>query len=407
MAHTTFKTINGAECKIYFGLRNTGSNTLGTNYFGGYQFYPVEATTKRQITDLIYKSNHVNGQDVYSAESLRAYRYNGSMKTQEQEMANIRLKAILVDLSRTTTCYTEERAVATFGTHDSNATATEERTTTAAATASRPETYTMNEPQRETRATEQAWASVEEILRGIQNRGSYHSNHNGSGRSIVQTGLAKIQAVNGVKTSIAIELEMGTMNATAQRKFAQLLHDKNVVVQFECDSTVNGGEYPTEPMDINKFIDFIEAWQNFIRETNNDMAGAGAHITIGKSNATAQIQDLRIRLSRYCLLLSSITTQNERRQLFGRDFASYARKITDVCSNQVAHGYAFSCDDRVKAFEFRLSHWQMDVRATVRILNEIASVVFYHKPTPADFARFVTIVGEETARLRNEQGDLV
>lgn len=406
MAHTTFKTINGAECKIYFNLRNTGSNTLGTNYFGGYQFYPVEPAMKRQITDLIYKSNHVNGQDVYAVDSLRTYRYNGEAKTVEQAAANEHLKEILVNLSRTTTCYTEERAVELFGTHE-NATQTEAQTTTAAATASRPETYTMNEPRRETRATEQAWATVEEILHGIQTRGSYHINHNGSGRSIVQTGLAKIQAVNGVKTSIAIELEMGTMNATAQRKFAQLLHDKNVVVQFENDSTVNGGEYPTEPMDINKFIDFIEAWQNFIRETGNDMQGSGAHITIGKSNATAQLQDLRIRLSRYCLLLSSITTQVERKQLFGRDFAGYARKITDVCSNQVAHGYAFSCDDRVKAFEFRLSHWQMDVRATVRILNEIASVVFYHKPTPADFARFVTIVGEETARLRNEQGDLV
>ena len=392
MAHTTLLSTTGAETKIFFNLRGTGSNTLATNYFGRYRYYNIPEATKSDINRLIYASNHVDGRDVYTFADLAQYRYNGRV-TDSQRDANNQLKIILTTINNNFVCFNEADAVARFG----NPTATTASTTTANTT----ETPVV------TAAPDTAWMSVNEILENIEHRSGYHDNHSGSRRSIVSEGLAKIQAVNGVKTSIGIELEMGSMDRDGKRKFAQLLHDKNVVVQFENDGTVNGGEYPTEPMDINKFIDFVEAWQNMIRETGNDMSGAGAHITIGKDNAIASSTDLRIRLSRYSILLYAITTVNERTQLFGRDFANYAQRIMEVGSRQVAHGMAFSCDGRTKAFEFRLSHWRMDVKATVRILSEIANVVFYHKPTPADFARFVNIVGEETARLRNEQGDLV
>lgn len=413
MAHTTFSTQNGAECKIYFNYRETGPNTLATNYFGGYNFYHIEDDTKRTIRQLIFRSIHVEGRDVYANADLSNYRYNGTERTDDQRSANDSLKALLEELSRTTTCYDEQTARRRFGTsnEDANEDDVVQTTTSASASANttaqsqRVETYTME--QTVTHATPRAWMSVDEILRHIRSRGSYHCNMNGSARSIVATGLEKIPAINGVKTSIACELEMGAMDEGMQRQFAQLLHDENVVVQFENDSTVAGGEYPTEPLEMEKFIDFIQKWQAHIAATNNDMSGSGAHITIGKSDARANLQDLKIRLSRYAILLYSITSSVERQQLFGRDFATYATRITEVASRQVGHGMVFSCDSRVKAFEFRLSNYKMDVKATVRILNEIASVVFYHKPTANDFARFVLLVGEETARLRNEQGDPV
>lgn len=412
MAHTTFLTQNGAECKIYFNYRETGPNTLATNYFGGYNFYHIEDDTKRTIRQLIFRSIHVNGRDVYANADLSDYRYNGTERTDDQRSANDSLKALLEELSRTTTCYDEQTARRRFGTSNEDADEDAEQTTTSAsasanttAQSQRVETYTME--QIATQATPRAWMTVDEILRHIRNRDSYHSNGNGSCRSIVAEGLEKIPAVNGVKTSIACELEMGAMDERMQRHFAQLLHDENVVVQFESDSTVQGGEYPTEPLELEKFIDFMQKWQAHIAATNNNMSGAGAHITIGKSDARANINDVKIRLSRYAILLYSITSSVERQQLFGRDFATYANRITDVASRQVTHGMIFSCDGRSKAFEFRLPNYKMDVKATVRILNEIANVVFYHKPTANDFARFVLLVGEETARLRNEQGDPV
>lgn len=411
MAHTTFLTQNGAECKIYFNYRETGLNTLATNYFGGYNFYHIEDDTKRTIRQLIYRSIHVDGRDVYANADLSNYRYNGTSRTDDQRSANTDLQNLLLELARTTTGYDEQTARRRFGTQETDDDDADQTTTSASASANttaqsqRVEAYTM--AQTATQATPRAWASVEDILYNIRHPDSYHSNGNGSCRSIVAEGLEKIPAVNGVKTSIACELEMGAMDERMQRQFAQLLHDENVVVQFESDSTVQGGEYPTEPLEMEKFIDFMQKWQAHIAATNNNMSGAGAHITIGKSDARANINDIKIRLSRYAILLYSITSSMERQQLFGRDFATYANRITDVASRQVTHGMIFSCDGRTKAFEFRLSNYKMDVKATVRILNEIANVIFYHKPTANDFARFVLLVGEETARLRNEQGDPV
>lgn len=411
MAHTTFLTQNGAECKIYFNYRETGPNTLATNYFGGYNFYHIEDDTKRTIRQLIFRSIHVNGRDVYANADLSDYRYNGTERTDDQRSANDSLKALLEELSRTTTCYDEQTARRRFGTQETDDDDEDQTTTSASASANttaqsqRVETYTIE--QTVTQATPRAWMSVDEIFRHIQNRNSYHSNGQGSQRSIVTEGMAKIAAVNGVKTSIACELEMGTMSTAQQRAFAQVLYNHNVVVNFESDSTVAGGEYPTEPMEINKFIEFIEDWQNMIKDNHIDMTNAGAHITIGKSNATASEQDLKIRLSRYSLLIDVLTSIDERTRIFGRNYANWAQRITTVGSSEVRHGASFCTQNRIRCFEFRLSHWKMDVKATVRILNEIANVVFYRKPTENDFARFCEIVGEEKARLRNEQGDPV
>ena len=398
MAHTTQRTQTNCELKIYFNLRNTGANTLAHNYFGSYKFYVVESTTKRDLQDLIYKSNHVNGRDVYSCEDLRDYRFNGNSRTDEQNTANLHIRDLLRNIANTLQEYDEDTVRERFGTPDTSA-----EQPTARPIPPRQETYTVGQ----TTTVDTHWMSVDDIYNHIRNRNSYHSNGQGSQRSIVAEGMAKIPAVNGVKTSIAMELEMGMMNSAQQRAFAQVLYNHNVVVNFESDSTVQGGEYPTEPMEINKFIEFAEDWQNMIKDNHIDMTNAGAHITIGKSNATASEQDLKIRLSRYSLLIDVLTSIDERTRIFGRNYANWAQRITTVGSGEVRHGASFCTQNRVRCFEFRLSHYKMDVKATVRILNEIANVVFYRKPTENDFARFCEIVGEEKARLRNEQGDPV
>lgn len=397
MAHTTLLSRTGCETKIYFNLRGTGITTLAHNYFGSYQFYAVSSVTKRSIQRLIYSSNHVNGVDVYGDSAYSAYRYNGT-PTESQQLANNALKALLIELETTQESFTEaeihERQATSTPTAEAS-TPTTEATTASSTTASA--------------CSEEHWLTEDEILRHIRTRDRYHRGFTttASTRGIVASGLAKIPQVNGVKTSFACEWEMGYMNNAMQEQWAKFLYDNNVVVDFENDSTVNGGEYPTEPMETERFIRVMKLWQSHIAETHNDMASTGAHITMGKSDATVSESDLKIRLARYGMLLNSITTIEDRKMLFGRDFESYARNIGSISTAAVTHGAIFSIDGRVKAFEFRLPNYKMDVRATVNILNEIGSVVFYHRPTTADYHRFIDLVASETARLRNEHGDPV
>ena len=197
------------------------------------------------------------------------------------------------------------------------------------------------------------------------------------------------------------------MTPTMQEAWADFLFNNNIVVSFEHDGTVSGGEYPTEPMEVERFISIMEKWQKHISETGNNMSNCGAHITIGKSDDQATERDLRIRLARYGQLLQSITTAEDRKILFGRDYGRWCFQISSISSSAVTHGAIFSCDGRTHCFEFRLPDYKMDVKATTRILLEIASVVFYHAPTIADIHRFIDLVAGEAARLRNESGDLV
>lgn len=396
MAHTTLLTRTGCETKIYFNLRGTGVNTLAHNYFGSYAFYGVSTSVKNTIQRLIYSSNHINGVDVYGDNSLREYRYNGT-PTASQKDANNALMHLLCEIETTQETFTEAEIRERQGT----------TTTTAATTTA--ETPTATTTSAATTAVNEHWMERTEILNRIRDVDNhyYHEGPSGSNLNIVAAGLAKIPEVNGVKTSIACEWEMGSMTASMQEQWAEFLYSNNVVVSFEHDGTVRGGEYPTEPMEPERFVAIMKLWQQHIAATNNNMSSTGAHITIGKSDDQATERDLRIRLARYGQMLQSITTSEDRKLLFGRDYGQYCYQISAISSSAVTHGAIFSCDGRIHCFEFRLPNYKMDVRATTNILLEIASVVFYHAPTIADIHRFIDLVAGEVARLRHEEGDLI
>lgn len=239
------------------------------------------------------------------------------------------------------------------------------------------------------------------------NRERYHNNCDSNGqRTFVTEALERIQPdEDGVKRSFGIEYEIYSLTPEQEDKLAYLLdtlpqHD----VERDGSLESSGVEIVFAPVDAATYIEIVTKLGNFVRDNGIRMEDgycmAGMHTTYGVSNAEASKQDLQIRLNRMALAVKSVATQQQIKEVFGRDFGHY-RELPGQSSDRNAllynaHGNAFSTNGRPSnCWENRLVSWQCNPTKLVEFFK--ATEFAFHRPVEAqDFMKVFEIMGSNT-----------
>lgn len=242
------------------------------------------------------------------------------------------------------------------------------------------------------------------VLRRI-NRQGYHS-----GSRNIESALARIQPdADGVVRSFGIEYEVYALTAEQEDKLANLLDTLPAHVterDGSLDST--GVEIVFDPVGADDYIRIVRTLGNFVRENNVQMNApfnpdrmAGMHTTYGVSNYEASKEDLQIRLNRFALSVKAVGTQQQIKQMFGRDFGHYrelpGQNDTHNALLYNTHGNAFSCNGRPRScWECRLLAWNCDPARMVEFFRATESA--FHRPVnAADFNKVFELLGSDTA----------
>lgn len=235
------------------------------------------------------------------------------------------------------------------------------------------------------------------VLRTIR-RDCYHSHGSGTCRYGIEEALARIpHDEDGVRRSFGLEWEVYSLDRRQEDKLARLL-DTLPAHYTERDASLGGGgvEIIFLPLGLEKIREVWNTLQNFCRENNVRMDGAGAHITYGVSNSEVGNSDLQIRINRIALAVKAASTQSAIKAVFGRDFTDYAALPQSTTTH--GHSNAWSASRGDSAYELRLCAWQGDIEKITNFMLA-TEFVFHRTFTARDFIKIFEIMGSDCSGM--------
>ncbi len=211
----------------------------------------------------------------------------------------------------------------------------------------------------------------------------------------VRAALERLQPEeDGVKRSYGIEYEINYLTTEEESELAYLL-DTLPPHATESDGSLTdrGVEIIFEPVGRKDAVNIVNTLAEFVRRHDVDMNNAGMHITFGVDNSTVGYDDLVIRTNRLALAVKAVGLQGNIRELFGRDFTSYARLPNNL--NTTERYRAFNVR-RNSCWENRLVQWDCNIEKLMKFFD-IAEVLF-HRPFEAqDFIKVFELLGADTS----------
>lgn len=252
------------------------------------------------------------------------------------------------------------------------------------------------------------------------NRGSYHSNGQGTARYGLEQALSRITAdSDGVKRSFGIEYEIYTLTSDQESDLCYLL-DTLPPCKAERDSSLgsNGVELVFDPVGKDDYIRIVRTLRTFIDEhgiymLNEDSgSGAGMHTTYGVSNSHARTSDtirvngynvplIQARLNRISSLIKVTCTKQQVKSVFGRYFTGYARSSFSEGesyylsyndhSNSMSINGRRPVNDIYTCWEFRLPCYKCDPEKVVDFLKA-TEWVFHRTMHTEDVTAMLNII---------------
>lgn len=238
------------------------------------------------------------------------------------------------------------------------------------------------------------------VLRTIR-RDDYHWNGGGATRNGISEALAAIPTdEDGVKRSFGLEWEIYSLSPEQEDKLARLL-DTLPPHFTERDGSLGsrGVEIIFLPLGEEKIKEVWHKLQEFCINEGVDMVNTGAHLTYGVSNTEIlELSDLTIRLNRIALAVKAASPQRAIKEVFGRDFTSYAH-LPNSSGNvllQQEHSMAWSASRGTGAYELRLCHWKGNIEKIVKFMK-VTEFVFHRAFTANDFINIFRVMGSNCA----------
>lgn len=222
-------------------------------------------------------------------------------------------------------------------------------------------------------------------------RREYHTSQGGD----IESALERIALdADGVRRSFGLEYEIARLTERQESDLAYLL-DTLPPHTPERDGSLSssGVELVFEPMSEEDLLRTVATLNDFVRNNEVDMDGAGMHITYGVNNSRTSLSDLNIRLNRTLFAIAAVNTQVELTRTFGRSFNSYCRIPRETLD--IDRYVAFNPRNN-QCWECRLIHWQADMAKIVKIFKAMEFV--FHRPFEMEDLKAITeiIAGERT-----------
>lgn len=195
---------------------------------------------------------------------------------------------------------------------------------------------------------------------------------------------------DGVRRSYGVEYEINRLTPEQESDLAYLLDTLPPhVTETDGSLSSSGVEIVFEPMTKAELIRVVKTLRKFVVSRGVNMDGTGMHITFGVSNSIVSCGDLTIRMNRLALAIKAVSTQQEIKRVFGRDFTDYARlprNLTDITRYR-----AFNVRNH-SAVECRLVRWNCNIEKMMELLE--ASMVLFRRPfEAADFIKLFEFMG--------------